>query len=164
MKTYKTHLIRILFSPTTWIFIIWLHLPILWGWIWTDNIYWLMFHIPTGIGGAITYFEKTYRFYLYDRNTQLRVDWKNKQMEYSKDDKSALFTFNDIKQIVSMKRILPPFFYCIMLKNGDRFYISTLILPGLKKELRKYEKHIDKTLFFNHDRKPPILISKNKFI
>ena len=52
-----------------------------------------MFHIPTGIGGAITYFEKTYRFYLYDRNTQLRVDWKNKQMEYSKDDKSALFTY-----------------------------------------------------------------------
>lgn len=164
MKIYKTHILKILFSPTTWIFIIWLHLPILWGWIWTDNIYWLMFHIPTGIGGAITYFEKTYRFYLYDKNTRLYIDWKNKRMEYNKGSVSTLFTFDDIEQIVSMQRILPPFFYCIMLKNGDRFYISTLILPSLKKGLKRYEKHLEKTLFFNHDRKPPVLISKNKFI
>jgi hypothetical protein len=123
-----------------------------------------MFHIPTGIGGAITYFEKTYRFYLYDKNTRLYIDWKNKRMEYNKGNVSVLFTFDDIEQIVNMQRILPPFFYCIMLKNGDRFYISTLILPNLKKDLKKHEKHIEKTLFFNHDRKPPVLISKNKFI
>ena len=110
MKTYKTHLTKIFFSPTTWIFIIWLHLPILWGWIWTDSIYMLVFHIPAGIGGAITYFEKTYRFYLYDKNTKLYIDWKNRTMKYEKEQVSIQFTFDDIKQIVSMKRILPPFF------------------------------------------------------
>lgn len=164
MKTYKTHLTKIFFSPTTWIFIIWLHLPILWGWIWTDSIYMLVFHIPAGIGGAITYLEKTYRFYLYDKNTKLYIDWKNRTMKYEKEQVSIQFTFDDIKQIVSMKRVLPPFFYCIMLKNGDRFYISTLIFPYFKRGLKQYEKHIATTAFFNHDRKPPVLMCKKKFI
>lgn len=164
MKLYKTSITRIIFSPTTWGFIVWLHFPILLGWIWSYSIYWLVFHIPAGIGGAITYFEKTYRFYLYDKNTKLYIDWKKKTMVYSKEGKSSQFIFDDIKQIISMKRILPPFFYCIMLKNGERFYVSTLVLPSLSRELGRLEKHMDKTAFFNHDRKPPVLICKEKFI
>ena len=87
----------------------------------------------------------TRHYYRYDKDTILEIDEENQTIFYNHKEKHLKASFNEIKKIycISFPRTeVAPYYYKILLQNGQSIIITSLVVENLKiSGFKKYYIH-----------------------
>ena len=77
----------------------------------------------------------TRHYYLYDKNTTIEIDQEEQFIVYNHNGKYLKFAFNEIEKIYCIsfpKTATTPYYYRILLQNGQSIIITSLVVKDLE--------------------------------